>query len=238
MTTIGGGAAAAARRWSYAVLVLLTLAAGAMDAVAFLALGGVFTANMTGNLILVALVGGEDWQLRAVRSGTACVIFCVGLLAGFAAPGRGRPGEAWPPAVTGLLRACLALHAVFLAGWMLCDAVPGAAWTLPLIAVASCAMGLQAAAARRVDVAGITATFVTGTLTSLMRSLAGRSTVDAAHRAVVVLALVAGALCAALLLRLAPLCAGALPLLFTLLALATVAAGRSARRGGDGRQVA
>ncbi|SFJ80639.1 Uncharacterized membrane protein YoaK, UPF0700 family [Streptosporangium canum] len=210
------------RRWSYVVLVFLTLGAGAMDAVAFLALGGVFTANMTGNLILVALVGGENWQIRVIRSGLACVIFSIGVFIGFKVPDRGRGNESWPLAVTRLLWICLALHVVFLTGWILCDAAPGPTSTLLLIAVASCAMGLQAAAARRVNVDGITTTFVTGTLTSLLQSLASRRTADALRRAVIVLALAAGALCASLVVHLAPLWAGAVPLLFTILAPVTV----------------
>ncbi|MEV0420491.1 YoaK family protein [Streptosporangium canum] len=210
------------RRWSYVVLVFLTLGAGAMDGVAFLALGGVFTANMTGNLILVALVGGENWQIRVIRSGLACVIFSIGVFVGFKVPDRGRGNESWPLAVTRLLWICLALHVVFLTGWILCDAAPGPTSTLLLIAVASCAMGLQAAAARRVNVDGITTTFVTGTLTSLLQSLASRRTADALRRAVIVLALAAGALCASLVVHLAPLWAGAVPLLFTILAPVTV----------------
>ncbi|WP_406317751.1 DUF1275 domain-containing protein [Streptosporangium sp. NBC_01639] len=212
-----------ARRWSYAVLVLLTLAAGAMDAIAFLGLGGVFTANMTGNLILVALVGGEDWQARALRAGLACVIFCAGLLAGFAMPGSGRGGGRRPSAVTHLIWADLALQLVFLAAWTLCGATPGPVLTLVLIAVASCAMGLQVAAARRINIAGITTAFVTGTLTSLVESSVSRGSTDLARRAVIVTALVTGALCSSLLLHLAPAWAGALPPVFLLLALVTIA---------------
>ncbi|MFJ2030963.1 YoaK family protein [Streptosporangium sp. NPDC087985] len=222
MGTVSHGAASA-RRWSYVVLVLMTLAAGAMDAIAFLRLGGVFTANMTGNLILLALVGSGDWQSRALRAGLACVVFCAGLFAGFTAPGRGREEGRWPPTVTRLIWADLALQLVFLAAWTFCDAVPGPALTLALIAVASCAMGMQVAAARRVNIAGITTAFVTGTLTSLTESLVSRAPAGIAPRAVIVLALVAGALCSSLLLHLAPVWAGALPPVFVLLALVTVA---------------
>ncbi|GAA4237118.1 uncharacterized membrane protein YoaK (UPF0700 family) [Streptosporangium album] len=95
--------------------------------------------------------------------------------------------------------------------------------TLALIAVASCAMGVQVAAARRVNIAGITTAFVTGTLTSLAESLMSRAPSGVAPRAVIVSALVAGALCSSLLLHLAPVWAGALPPVFMLLALVTVA---------------
>ncbi|MFF5206270.1 YoaK family protein [Streptosporangium sp. NPDC000396] len=218
-----GGDAGRARRWGHVVLTLLTLAAGAMDAVAFLGLGGVFTANMTGNLVLSALVGREDWETHALSSGLSCVGFCAGLLIGFKVPGHGRGDERWPSAATRLLCADLALQIAFLAGWVLCDAEPGPASMLMLIGVASCAMGLQSAAARRVDLAGITTTFVTGTLTSLFETLASGRFTDTGHRAAVVAALVLGALCASLLLRFAQPWAGAVAPAFTLLALITVA---------------
>ena len=42
-------------RRALAALLVLSFAAGAADAFAFLLLGGIFTANMTGNLILAGL---------------------------------------------------------------------------------------------------------------------------------------------------------------------------------------
>ncbi|MEU8202288.1 YoaK family protein [Streptosporangium sp. NPDC049046] len=200
--------------------MLLTLAAGAMDAVAFLGLGGVFTANMTGNLILFALAGREDWVLHALRSGLACAGFCAGLLIGFTMPGRHEGNALWPLAVIRLLWADLALQSAFLAGWALSGGAPGPAAILALIGVGSCAMGMQAAAARRVDLAGITATFVTGTLTSLFESSASGWSTDNRRRVAIVVALVLGALCASLLLRFAPPWAGVVAPAFTLLALA------------------
>ncbi|MEU4403929.1 YoaK family protein [Streptosporangium sp. NPDC023963] len=205
--------------------MLLTLAAGATDAIAFLGLGGVFTANMTGNLILFALAGREDWVLHALRSGLACAGFCAGLLIGFTMPGRHEGNALWPLAVIRLLWADLALQSAFLAGWALGGGAPGPVAILALIGAGSCAMGMQAAAARRVNLAGITATFVTGTLTSLFEtSASGGSTwsTDNRRRAAIVVALVLGALCASLLLRLAPPWAGAVAPVCTLLALVVV----------------
>ncbi|MEU8383835.1 YoaK family protein [Streptosporangium sp. NPDC048865] len=222
------------QRRSHAALVLLTLAAGAMDAVAFLGLGGVFTANMTGNLILFALAGREEWVLHALRSGLACVGFSAGLLIGFTMPGRHGGSALWPPAVIRLLWADLALQIALLAGWALSGGAPGPAVILALIGAGSCAMGMQAAAARRVDLAGITATFVTGTLTSLFETSGSGWSTDNRRRAAVIVALVLGALCASLLLRFAPPWAAAIAPAFTLLALA-VAHPYGFRRRPDGR---
>jgi uncharacterized membrane protein YoaK (UPF0700 family) len=124
-------------------------------------------------------------------------------------------------AVTRLLWADLTLQTAFLAGWVLCEAAPGPPLTLVFIAMASCAMGIQAAAARRVSIAGITTTFVTGTLTALAESLASRNG-GIAHRAVIVLALVCGALSASLLLHFARVWAASVPLAFMVVALIIV----------------
>ncbi|WP_440071134.1 YoaK family protein [Streptosporangium sp. OZ121] len=202
--------------------MLLTLAAGAMDAIAFLGLGGVFTANMTGNLILFALVGREDWLLHAMRSGLACAGFCAGLLIGFTMPGRREGHALWPLAAVRLLWADLALQIAFLAGWALIAGAPGPVAILALIGTGSCAMGMQAAAARRVNLAGITATFVTGTLTSLFETSASGWSTDNRRRAAIVVALVLGALCASLLLRFAPPWAGVVAPACTFLALVVV----------------
>ncbi|MEU4533435.1 YoaK family protein [Streptosporangium sp. NPDC023825] len=202
--------------------MLLTLAAGATDAIAFLGLGGVFTANMSGNLILFALAGREDWVLHALRSGLACAGFYAGLLIGFTMPGRHEGNVLWPLAVIRLLWADLALQSAFLAGWALGGGAPGPVAILALIGAGSCAMGMQAAAARRVNLAGITATFVTGTLTSLFETSASGWSTDNRCRAAIVVALVLGALCASLLLRFAPPWADAVAPVCTLLALFVV----------------
>ena len=54
---------------------MLSFGAGATDAFAFLALGGIFTANMTGNLVLVGLVGRDDYLASLV--GAAIAIACL-----------------------------------------------------------------------------------------------------------------------------------------------------------------
>ncbi|MER5648372.1 YoaK family protein [Streptosporangium sp. NPDC002524] len=224
------------QRRSHVALVLLTLAAGAMDAIAFLGLGGVFTANMTGNLILFALAGREDWVLHALRSGLACAGFCAGLLIGFTMPGRHGGNALWSPAAVRLLWAGLALQIAFLAGWAISGGAPGPVVILALIGAGSCAMGMQAAAARRVDLAGITATFVTGTLTALFETSGPGWSTDNRRRTAIVVALVLGALCASLLLRFAPPWAGVAAPVFTLLALAVVHPyAHLGRRGRPGR---
>jgi uncharacterized membrane protein YoaK (UPF0700 family) len=154
-----------------AALLVLTAVSGVVDAIAFLALGRVFTANMTGNLVLFAIAAGQGAGAAALRSSVAFAGFAVGAYLG----GRGRrsqPSATWPAGVTRLLATELALLAGFGAGWLLTDQRPHGAEVHALIAVAAGAMGLQSAAAIRLHVAGVTTTYVTGTLTGLMTEMA------------------------------------------------------------------
>jgi uncharacterized membrane protein YoaK (UPF0700 family) len=47
------------------LLLVLTWAAGSVDAISFLALGRVFTANMTGNTVLLGLHLAQEQGVRA-----------------------------------------------------------------------------------------------------------------------------------------------------------------------------
>ena len=60
------------------LLLLLTCAAGYVDAVSYLQLGHVFTANMTGNTVLLGLSLIERNAPAAVRSGLAVGGFLAG----------------------------------------------------------------------------------------------------------------------------------------------------------------
>src|SRR6476620_4788078 len=67
----------------FAALVLLTFGSGVTDPFAFLGLGGTFTANMTGNLVLVGLVGRPDYPRAALLAGVAIAAFALSLLVSF-----------------------------------------------------------------------------------------------------------------------------------------------------------
>lgn len=193
-------------------LILLTVTAGITDAISFLGLGGVFTANMTGNLVLVgmAATSDESWQevLRGdvLRCTASFAGFALGMLAGF------RLLRTRPAGSARVLAVGLALHVLFLAGWTATDAAPGTAAGAGLIAASATAMGVQTAAARGLDRAGITTTFVTGTLTSLISGLAQGDRKHAGLRTAILTALLAGGLAGGLLLAYAPRTA-AVPLL-------------------------
>lgn len=78
-------------------MLALALAAGAVDALSFLALGQVFTANMTGNVVLLGLALGTGDTSHVIRSGIALTTFCLGLAIGFTLLGRAAPAGRAPP---------------------------------------------------------------------------------------------------------------------------------------------
>src|SRR5438445_8506773 len=63
-------------------LLALTGVTGLVDAVSFLGLGHVFTANMTGNVVLLAFAVAGTPGLSMARSSTSLIAFLVGAALG------------------------------------------------------------------------------------------------------------------------------------------------------------
>jgi uncharacterized membrane protein YoaK (UPF0700 family) len=166
-------------------------------------------------LVGMAATSDESWQevLRGdvLRCTASFAGFALGMLAGFRLL-RTRLLRTRPAGSARVLAVGLALHVLFLAGWTATDAAPGTAAGAGLIAASATAMGVQTAAARGLDRAGITTTFVTGTLTSLISGLAQGDRKHAGLRTAILAALLAGGLVGGLLLAYAPRTA-AVPLL-------------------------
>jgi uncharacterized membrane protein YoaK (UPF0700 family) len=194
------------------LLVALTFAAGSVDAVALLRLD-VFTAVMTGNIVLLGLAVGQGAFRNALRSLIALVAYAVGVVAGARIVGAAAIDAHWSPKVTVALALEWALQAAFLFGWLVTGANPDGAGAAALIAVSGVAMGIQAAAARALA-PGMSTTYVTGTLTGLLSELSalGAGSGDRRRRASIVAALAVGAVAGALTLATVPALAPAIPL--------------------------
>src|SRR3954465_8321942 len=139
-------AATAARRLSAAhirdlLLVALTFSSGAIDAISFLALGKVFTAFMTGNVVFLGLrvagAGGPD----VVRVLIAVGAFAAGVFVAtrIVAPARG--SGVWPRRVSVALGLVVVAQAAFLALWMATSGRPGSGSADGLTALMALAMG-------------------------------------------------------------------------------------------------
>jgi len=194
------------------LLVALTFAAGSVDAVALLRLD-VFTAVMTGNIVLLGLAVGQGAFANALRSIIALVAYGVGVVAGARIVGAVAIETHWSPNVTRALALEWVLQAAFLIGWVLTGANPDGASAGALIAFSGVAMGIQAATARALA-PGMSTTYVTGTLTGLLSELSALGSVsgDRWRRASIVVALALGAVAGAFILNTVPLLAPAIPL--------------------------
>jgi uncharacterized membrane protein YoaK (UPF0700 family) len=136
----------------------LTAAAGSADALSHLGLGRVFTANMTGNLVLLGLAIGQGQVAGSLRSVIAFAGFGIGVLVGARATARSNEPAVWPSSVTVVVVVELGLLVAFAAGWEIAGDRPAALALDVLIALSAAAMGMQTAAARRLSVAGVTTT--------------------------------------------------------------------------------
>jgi uncharacterized membrane protein YoaK (UPF0700 family) len=200
--------------------VVLSFAAGATDAFAFLLLGGVFTANMTGNLVLAGLTERNGYTSMIIGIAVALVFFVGGLFASF---GIARPRPPTARLVVVLALGTAAQAAVF-AGWLLSPS-PSTMWgQAPLIALSAFAMAAQTAVSKRAEVrSGVSTTYVTGTITSLVADWSDRKSQDSITRFGVLIALVLGALSGSLLIGVTPALGAALPVVPALVGIALVA---------------
>ena len=154
------------------MLLVLTCAAGLVDAISYLEMGHVFTAMMTGNSVLLALAIGQGEVMAALRSTLALVAFSVGAAGAAMVLRRDRARGEWPRVVTATLALEALALGVFAVMWQVKGPGPrSGALTLVLIALSGLAMGIQAAAVRHLGVPGVASTYITGTLTSLMAEL-------------------------------------------------------------------
>src|SRR6478736_1310553 len=201
----------AAHRLSITLAVVLTIGSGAMDAIGFSRLGDVFTSVMTGNLVLLGLSAGTGDHEVALRIVLAFAAFTVGVLTSGRMTKR-HLGEKflWPRAVTHCLAIQLVVLVTFVIGWELESAHPEGTAKDILLALAALAMGLQSGAVVAIGVPGLSTTYVTGTLTGVLTTVANSKRLRW-DSAAILTGLVVGATIAGLLIVHAPRLAPILP---------------------------
>jgi uncharacterized membrane protein YoaK (UPF0700 family) len=179
-------------------LVLLSFGAGAADAFAFLALNGTFTANMTGNLILVALFTRPGFPVTLLCALVAIIVFAVVLYLAFRATMQTpTTQDVHRSLIRRLLFPSIFLQLVVVVAWTTSAHVgsPSLLLQCSVIAFSAAALALQTVAAKKLsDIGGVTTTYVTGTLTTTMQALAERDDRGQALRVLSILALPCGAL--------------------------------------------
>jgi uncharacterized membrane protein YoaK (UPF0700 family) len=208
------------------LLIMLTVVTGVVDALAYLRLGHVFVANMTGNVVFLGFAAAGAGGLSVPGSLLALAFFlCGGIAAGrFAGRlGADRRRQLNVAAAAEVALCAVATVIVGIAGQHL-----GTGSRYALIAFLALAMGVQNATARRLAVADLTTTVLTLTLTGIAADswLGGGGGPRTARRVLAVVAMLLGALLGALLLlHLAPV--APLVLALALLAFVAVAARQS-----------
>lgn len=156
-------------------IILLTWTAASFDAISYVALGEVFTANMTGNTVLLGLSVTRGDVAAVLRSCTAVGGFCLGALLGSFCIIKGRTSDGGRPA---RVTAGLAAEALILSGfavvWLAVGHNPPQTLVHLLIVVAGGAMGLQSVIVLHLRIPGVSTTYITGTLAHLMMLVPSR----------------------------------------------------------------
>ena len=169
-------------RFRDALLIAFTFATGVVDAVSYLGLGSIFTANMTGNTVFLALAIGQRNILSGAHSGDALVGFAVGAIIAGKVLGSAKPAAIWPRQVTWIFGGELVLLVFFNLGWVLAAGAPSGPSLYLLIALISFAMGMQSAAARHLAAPGLTTNVITTAFTGLMAESAALGIAGPLHR--------------------------------------------------------
>ena len=184
-------------------LLGMTAVTGLVDAVSFLGLGRVFTANMTGNVVFIAFAAVGVPGLSLARSTVALVAFLAGAAFGGRIMARaGADAQTRAALTTFALEAALLVAATAAALGFSGEASPRPQ-LYALIVLTALAMGIRNASVRKLGVPDLTTTVLTLTLTGLAAesTLAGGANPRWQRRVASVVAMFAGAAVGAVLSR-------------------------------------
>src|ERR1700692_4969053 len=186
------------------ILLSLTAVTGMVDAVSVLALGHVFTANMTGNVVFLGFAIGGAAGFSLSRSLMALICFAVGALLG---------GWMTRKMISKDSGATLARALVIETIFFFFAAAVSIGFTAPyedhnlkislVIALTAAAMGLRNSVVRRLAIPDLTTTVLTLTIAGLAAdsSLAGGDNPRWQRRGAAILAILAGAAAGASMVR-------------------------------------
>jgi uncharacterized membrane protein YoaK (UPF0700 family) len=189
---------------SPSILLSMTAVTGMVDAVSVLALGHVFTANMTGNVVFLGFAIGGAAGFSVSRSLMALICFAVGALLG---------GWMTRKMISKDSGATLASALVIETIFFFFAAAVSIGFTAPyedhklkislVIALTAAAMGLRNSVVRRLAIPDLTTTVLTLTIAGLAAdsNLAGGDNPRWQRRGAAILAILAGAAAGASMVR-------------------------------------
>jgi uncharacterized membrane protein YoaK (UPF0700 family) len=154
------------------LVACLALNSGATDAIGFIALGGAFTSVMTGNMVLLGLSLPRLDGTLAAHIGTAIVCYIAGASIGARVVGAASKSEVpWPAPITTALSLEASVIAVNALLWWITGSDPGNSMQLVMLALNAAALGIQGSSVQRFGVSGLSTTYLTGTLTTVVSHL-------------------------------------------------------------------
>jgi uncharacterized membrane protein YoaK (UPF0700 family) len=146
------------------VLGLTAFAAGAVDVISFVRLGGIFASAMTGNLAFLGIYLARFSFYSAIGSGIGLCGFIVGSAVGnVLTRGRGRPES-----LNILLGIEIFLLIAVVILWFPVAHKNGSASADVLIALLAVSMGLQSIVGKKINLSNIPTVVFTSTLTNLV----------------------------------------------------------------------
>jgi uncharacterized membrane protein YoaK (UPF0700 family) len=215
------------------LLVGLAFSSGAVDAISYLALGKVFTAFMTGNIVFLGLNLGHAHVQNVFRVSIALVAFAAGSFLAVKLVNSTMGAGVWPRRVSITLGVGALAQLVFLVGWIASSGRPSTGFGDVLTALSSLAMGLQSGAVVSLGLRAVFTTAATATVVNLMGDIAGwpLSARERGRFAGVLLGIVAGAAAGAALLTSSRTWAPVLPLVTSVLVIVTAEFALKPERG-------
>jgi uncharacterized membrane protein YoaK (UPF0700 family) len=149
-------------------LLGMTAVTGLVDAISFLSLGRVFTANMTGNIVLLAFATAHVPGLSIARSLTALLAFLVGAVLGGRVMARASADSQIRFAAQAFrLEVAFLFAASFCGIGYRSDLLEDSFQPFALIALTALAMGTRNAAVRKLAIPDLTTTVLTLTITGI-----------------------------------------------------------------------
>jgi len=182
----------------------MTVVTGLVDAVCFLSLGRVFTANMTGNILILAFATARVPGLSVTRSLTALTAFVIGaILGGRIAALANADTRMRPVARAFFFEVICLLAASCLSIGYRGELLEHSLQRFALIALTALAMGSRTAAVRKLAIPDLTTTVLTLTITGIGAdsSLASGSNPRLGRRLASVLSMFLGAALGAVVIR-------------------------------------
>lgn len=151
--------------WFDIMLILMASVAGSIDVMSYYKLGHVFTANMTGNTILLGLSVGQGKLTSSLHSLTALGGFFAGAIIGAFIVQNTKKGWSHYITLSIAIETLIILMLVFI--WFSGEEIINNYLLYTSISLSAIAMGIQSATIKHLNIPGVVTTFITGTITSI-----------------------------------------------------------------------